>query len=194
MSRYMSARFASLEAYVPGEQPQDRQYVKLNTNESPFPPSPQVVAAVNREQVEGLNLYPDPECRRLRSKLAARYQVKEEQVFLANGSDDVLNFAFMAFCDSARPVAFPDISYGFYPVYARLHNIPAREIPLREGFVLAAEDYCGLGCNIVLANPNAPSGRAIPVEDVEKILRANPDHVVVVDEAYVDFGSSAAGT
>lgn len=191
MSRYMSARFASLEAYVPGEQPQDRQYVKLNTNESPFPPSPQVVAAVNREQVEGLNLYPDPECRRLRSKLAARYQVKEEQVFLANGSDDVLNFAFMAFCDSARPVAFPDISYGFYPVYARLHNIPAREIPLREGFVLAAEDYCGLGCNIVLANPNAPSGRAIPVEDVEKILRANPDHVVVVDEAYVDFGAES---
>lgn len=191
MSRYMSARFASLEAYVPGEQPQDKKYVKLNTNESPFPPSPQVIAAVNREQVGRLNLYPDPECRRLCSKLAACYQVKEENVFLANGSDDVLNFAFMAFCDSARPVAFPDISYGFYPVYARLHNIPAREIPLREGFVLAAEDYCGLGCNIVLANPNAPSGRAIPVEDVEKILRTNPDHVVVVDEAYVDFGAES---
>ena len=191
MSRYMSDRFASLEAYVPGEQPQDKQYVKLNTNESPFPPSPQVLAAVNGEQVGRLNLYPDPECRGLRSKLAACYQVKEEQVFLANGSDDVLNLAFMAFCDADRPVAYPDISYGFYPVYARLHNIPAREIPLREGFVLAAEDYCGLGCNIVLANPNAPSGRAIPVEDVEKILRTNPDHVVVVDEAYVDFGAES---
>lgn len=191
MSRYLSSRFDKLEAYVPGEQPQDRQYVKLNTNESPFPPSPQVVAAVNGEQVGMLNLYPDPECRRLRSKLARYYQVKEENVFLGNGSDDILNFAFMAFCDQDRPVAFPEISYGFYPVYAKLHGIPAREIPLREGFVLAAEDYCGLDSNIVIANPNAPSGRAIPVSDIEQILRTNPDHVVVVDEAYVDFGGES---
>ena len=191
MSRYLSSRFADLEAYVPGEQPQDRQYVKLNTNESPFPPSPQVIAAVNGEQVGLLNLYPDPECRRLRSKLARQYQVKEENVFLGNGSDDILNFAFMAFCDQDRPVAFPDISYGFYPVYAKLHGIPAREIPLREGFVLAAEDYCGLDSNIVIANPNAPSGRAIPVSGIEQILRTNPHHVVVVDEAYVDFGAES---
>ena len=191
MSRYMSARFAALEAYVPGEQPQDKEYVKLNTNESPFPPSPQVMDAVNREQVGRLNLYPDPECRRLRSKLADYYQVKEENVFLANGSDDILNFAFMAFCDQDRPVAFPDISYGFYPVYARLHGISAREIPLREGFVLAAENYFGLNSTIVIANPNAPSGRAVPVSDIEQILRTNPDHVVVVDEAYVDFGGES---
>ena len=191
MSRYMSARFASLKAYVPGEQPQDRQYVKLNTNESPFPPSPQVIAAVNGEQVGLLNLYPDPECRRLRQKFAQQYQVGEENVFLANGSDDILNFAFMAFCDQNRPVAFPDISYGFYPVYAKLHGIPAREIPLREGFVLAAEDYFGLDSNIVIANPNAPSGRAIAVSEIEQILRTNPDHVVVVDEAYVDFGGES---
>ena len=191
MSRFLSSRFASLEAYVPGEQPQDRQYIKLNTNESPFPPSPQVMEAVNGEQVGLLNLYPDPECRRLRSKLARRYQVEEENVFLANGSDDVLNLAFMAFCDRDRGVAFPDISYGFYPVYANLHGIPAREIPLREGFVLAAEDYFGLKSNIVIANPNAPSGRAIPVSDIEQILRTNPDYVVVVDEAYVDFGAES---
>ena len=191
MSRYMSARFASLKAYVPGEQPQDRQYVKLNTNESPFPPSPQVIAAVNGEQVGLLNLYPDPECRRLRQKFAQQYQVGEENVFLANGSDDILNFAFMAFCDQNRPVAFPDISYGFYPVYAKLHGIPAREIPLRKGFVLAAEDYFGLDSNIVIANPNAPSGRAIAVSEIEQILRTNPDHVVVVDEAYVDFGGES---
>ena len=190
MSRYMSSRFDTLEAYVPGEQPQDKNYVKLNTNESPFPPSPQVLEAVSR-QVELLNLYPDPECRRLRAALAESYGVKEENVFLANGSDDVLNYAFMAFCDKDRPVAFPDISYGFYPVYANLHGIPAREIPLREGFVLAAEDYFGLGRNIVFANPNAPSGRAVSVEEIEQILRTNPDHVVVVDEAYVDFGAQS---
>ena len=191
MSRFLSSRFASLEAYVPGEQPQDRQYIKLNTNESPFPPSPQVMEAVNGEQVGLLNLYPDPECRRLRSKLARRYQVEEENVFLANGSDDVLKLAFMAFSDRDRGVAFPNISYGFYPVYANLHGIPAREIPLREGFVLAAEDYFGLKSNIVIANPNAPSGRAIPVSDIEQILRTNPDYVVVVDEAYVDFGAES---
>ncbi len=129
------------------------------------------------------------ECRALKEKLAALYGLAPENIFLANGSDDILNFAFMAFCDQNRPVAFPNISYGFYPVYAKLHGIPAREIPLREGFVLAAEDYCGLDSNIVIANPNAPSGRAIPVSDIEQILRTNPDHVVVVDEAYVNFGA-----
>ncbi len=189
MSRYMSSRFSALEAYVPGEQPQDRQYIKLNTNESPFPPSPQVIAAVNSSQVEKLNLYPDPDCRGLRKKLAEYYNVGEENVFLSNGSDDVLNFAFMAFCDGQHPVAFPDISYGFYPVYAKLHNLPAREIPLNPGFILNPDDYCGLGCTIVLANPNAPSGRAIPPEEIGKILESNPDNVVVVDEAYVDFGA-----
>ena len=120
MSRFLSARFAALEAYVPGEQPQDRSYVKLNTNESPFPPSPEVIAAVSAGEAERLNLYPDPEGRRLRRKLADLYQVGEENVFLSNGSDDILNFAFMAFCDQERPVAFPDISYGFYPVFAQL--------------------------------------------------------------------------
>ena len=120
----MSARFASLEAYVPGEQPQDMEYVKLNTNESPFPPSPEVIAAVSAHEAERLNLYPDPDCKRLRKKLAEFYGVGEENVFLSNGSDDILNFAFMAFCDRERPAAFPDISYGFYPVCAQLHGIP----------------------------------------------------------------------
>lgn len=190
MSRYMSARFDGLEAYVPGEQPQDRSYVKLNTNESPFPPAPAVLAAVDGE-VKNLNLYPDPEGRALREKLAERYGVKPENVFLANGSDELLSFAFMAFCDRERPVAFPAISYGFYPVYANLYQVPYTEIPLREGFVLAAEDYCGLNRNIVLANPNAPTGRAIPVCDIEEIVRTNPNHVVLIDEAYIDFGGES---
>ena len=191
MSRFLSARFAALEAYTPGEQPQDMQYVKLNTNESPFPPSPEVLAAVNAAEVGKLNLYPDPEGRILRQKLAALYGVGEDNVFLANGSDEILNFFFMAFCDQERGVAFPNISYGFYPVYAQLYNLPATVIPLRDDFSLNAEDYCGLHQNIVIANPNAPTGMAIPVSDIEKILQTNPDHVVLIDEAYVDFGADS---
>lgn len=191
MSRFLSQRFAGLTAYTPGEQPQDMQYVKLNTNESPFPPSPEVIAAVNAYEVGRLNLYPDPACRSLRRKLAALYGVEPEQVFLSNGSDDILNFAFMAFCDERRPVAFPAISYGFYPVYANLYNLPHTAIPLREGFRLDYRDYCGMGKNIVIANPNAPTGRAIPVAEIEAIVSSNPDHVVVIDEAYVDFGGES---
>ena len=191
MSRYLSSRFAALEAYVPGEQPQDQPYIKLNTNESPFPPSPEVSAAVSAAEVGKLNLYPDPECRRLKKKLAALYGVGEENVFLSNGSDDILNFFFMAFCDAERPVAFPSISYGFYPVYAGLYNLPATAIPLKEGFAIDAEDYCGLRRNIVIANPNAPTGRTIPVADIERIVQSNPDHVVLIDEAYVDFGAES---
>ncbi len=191
MSRYMSSRFDSLEAYVPGEQPQDMVYVKLNTNESPFPPAPAVLAALQGGEVERLNRYPDPEGRLLRERLAEMYGVEYENVFLANGSDELLSFAFLAFCDRTRPVAYPNISYGFYPVYANLYQIPYTEISLREGFVLDPKDYCGLGKNIVIANPNAPTGRAIPVSDIEEIVRTNLDHVVLVDEAYVDFGGKS---
>ena len=191
MSRYMSARFDGLEAYVPGEQPQDMRYVKLNTNESPFPPSPEVRAAVNAAEAERLNRYPDPEGKVLRARLAEMYGVEPDNVFLANGSDELLFFAFLAFCDGERPVAFPSISYGFYPVYAQLLRLPYTEVPLREGFVLDPADYCGLGKNIVIANPNAPTGRAISTADIEEIVRSNPDHVVLIDEAYVDFGGES---
>ncbi len=191
MSRYMSARFDGLEAYVPGEQPQDMRYVKLNTNESPFPPSPEVRAAVNAAEAERLNRYPDPEGKVLRARLAEMYGVEPDNVFLANGSDELLFFAFLAFCDGERPVAFPSISYGFYPVYAQLLRLPYTEVPLREGFVLDPADYCGLGKNIVIASPNAPTGRAISTADIEEIVRSNPDHVVLIDEAYVDFGGES---
>ncbi len=186
MSRFLSGRFADLTPYTPGEQPRDRSYVKLNTNESPFPPSPQVIAAVNAPEVERLNLYPDPECRLLKKRLAESYGVGEENVFVANGSDDILNFFFMAFCDDG--VAFPSLSYGFYPVYAKLHKLNYTAVPLREGFRLEAEDYCGIGSAVVLANPNAPTGRAISVGEIERIVASNPDHAVLVDEAYIDFG------
>lgn len=191
MSKFLSARFADLEAYVPGEQPQDMQYVKLNTNESPFPPAPAVLEAVNALEISRLNLYPDPECRALRQKLADFYGVKAENVFLANGSDELLNFFFLAFCDEERAVAYPTISYGFYPVYASLYRLPAAAIPLREGFRLESGDYCGIGKNVVIANPNAPTGRAISVSEIEEIVRSNPDRAVLIDEAYIDFGGES---
>ena len=191
MSRFISARFADLEAYVPGEQPQDMQYIKLNTNESPFPPAPAVQEAVNAVEIDRLNLYPDPEGKVLREKLAEHYGVKMENIFLANGSDELLNFFFMTFCDEEKPVAYPAISYGFYPVYACLYSLPHTEVPLREGFRLEPEDYCGISKNIVIANPNAPTGRSIGVDGIERIVKSNPDHVVMIDEAYIDFGGES---
>ena len=146
---------------------------------------------MNAFQVGQLNLYPDPECSVLRQKLAALHGVKAENICLTNGSDDVLNFSFMAFCDNEKPVAFPAISYGFYAVYADLYHIPHRAIPLREGFRIEAEDYCGIGHNVVIANPNAPTGLSIPVWQIREILKSNPDNVVLIDEAYVDFGAES---
>ncbi len=191
MSRFFSSELASLTPYTPGEQPKDIQYIKLNTNESPFPPSPAVIEAVT-EQGGKLQLYSDPECASIRMALAKQYGLAPEQVIAVNGSDEVLNFAFWAFCDKDHPIAFADITYGFYPVFAQLHKIPYTEIPLKEDFTLDYLDYCGIHQNIVIANPNAPTGLAIPLWQIEEILRTNPDHVVIIDEAYVDFGGESA--
>lgn len=189
MSRFFSARYQGLEAYVPGEQPQDMQYIKLNTNESPYPPSARVLDVVSREAVSKLNLYPDPDCRLLTRAIAARYAVAPECVFLANGSDDILNFCFMGFCESG--VIFPDISYGFYEVYANLYGLNYSKIPLSSDFSVDFRDYCGAGRSIVLANPNAQTGKAIPISQIEQIAASNPDRLVLIDEAYVDFGAQS---
>lgn len=189
MSRFFSARYQGLEAYVPGEQPQDMAYIKLNTNESPYPPSARVLDAVSREAVSKLNLYPDPDCRLLTRAIAARYAVEPECVFLANGSDDILNFCFMGFC--ADGVIFPAVTYGFYEVYAKLYGLNYSKIPLSSDFSVDYRDYCGAGRSIVLANPNAQTGKAIPISQIEQIAASNPDHLVVVDEAYVDFGAQS---
>lgn len=191
MSRYFTDRFASLTPYTPGEQPRDMQYVKLNTNESPFPPSPKVAAAV-AAQCGKLQLYSDPESTALRGKLAEVYGVKPTQVLVSNGSDETLNFAFMAFADEKSPLAFPDISYGFYPVFAELNHIPYTQIPLKEDFSIDPADYMGICKTVVIANPNAPTGLCLPLADIEKIVKSNPDNVVIVDEAYVDFGGESA--
>jgi len=189
MSRFLNAQFRALEAYTPGEQPRDMQYIKLNTNESPYPPAPSVVEAMNTEQVELLRLYSDPTAKALKEKLAGLYGVKPENVFVSNGSDEVLNFAFMAF--GGKGAVFPDISYGFYQVYGDLYGIDYEKIPLKDDFSLDHTDYCGVNKMVVIANPNAPTGRSIPVSQVEEILKSNPDSLVLIDEAYVDFGGES---
>ena len=190
MSRFLSGALRQLVPYVPGEQPHQRRYIKLNTNESPYPPAPGVLRAVGVEAAD-LRLYPDPEARELKAALAARHHVGPENIFVGNGSDEVLNFAFLAFASDGRGAAFADITYGFYPVFCSLYHIPTRIVPLRENFTLDPEDYYGLGRTIVLANPNAPTGLALGRAQVEEIVKANQDSVVIVDEAYVDFGGES---
>ena len=190
MSRFFSSKYDALEAYTPGEQPRDLQSVKLNTNESPFPPSPGVIAAAARA-AETLRLYSDPESAALTAAVAERYGVSPSQVLMTNGSDEILNFAFMAFGDARHGFVFPDITYGFYPVFAAVNAVPFREIPLRRDFTIDVRDYCGVGQNIVIANPNAPTGLLLSVAQIEEIVRTNPEHVVVIDEAYIDFGGES---
>ena len=190
MSRFFSSKYDALEAYTPGEQPRDLQYVKLNTNESPFPPSPGVIEAAARE-AETLRLYSDPESAALTAAVAERYGVSPSQVLMTNGSDEILNFAFMAFGDARHGFVFPDITYGFYPVFAAVNAVPFREIPLRDDFTIDVRDYCAVGQNIVIANPNAPTGLLLSVAEIEEIVRTNPEHVVVIDEAYIDFGGES---
>lgn len=190
MSRFLDARFQGLEEYVPGEQPQDQQYIKLNTNESPYPPSQKVQEAAGMEAAK-LMLYNDPDGRQLKQTLAEYYQVEPQNVFLSNGSDDILNFAFMAYA-RRYGVLYPEISYGFYPVFAQLYGVQAETPPLRADLSIDPADYQGKGKMVVLANPNAPTGRALTLGEIEAILQANPDVPVVIDEAYIDFGGQSA--
>ena len=190
MSRFLNEQFRSLNAYTPGEQPRDMQYIKLNTNESPYPPAPSVVETMNAEQVELLRLYSDPTARELKEKLAKLYGVQPENVFVSNGSDEVLNFSFMAF--GGQGVIFPEISYGFYEVYADLYRLDYEKIPLEPDFTLDYVKYCGKNKMVVIANPNAPTGMSIPVWQIEEIVKTNPDSLVLIDEAYVDFGGESA--
>ncbi len=190
MSRYLDSKFAALLPYVPGEQPKDRPYIKLNANESPYPPSPLVLEALRSEEAAALNLYPDAACRELTALLAEHLGVGEGNILLANGSDDILNFCFLAFCE--RGVVFPDISYGFYEVFADLYHIDVLRPKMGAGLTIDPADYTGTGRCVVIANPNAQTGVALPLEAVEGIVKGSPDSVVVVDEAYVDFGGETA--
>ena len=193
MSRFLSSKYRNLEAYTPGEQPRDMKYIKLNTNESPYPPSKRVVDALTSEEVLKLNLYSDPTCKALKTRIAELYDVEYENVFVSNGSDDILNFSFMAFCEGEkRGVKFPEISYGFYSVYAELHGASYKAIPLKDDFSIDISDYMGNNANVVIANPNAPTGIALTLDEVEQLVTANPDYLVLIDEAYFDFGGESA--
>lgn len=191
MSKFFTSKLKNLTPYTPGEQPKDMQYIKLNTNESPFAPSKAVSEAVLNESKK-LQLYSDPECTNVRRELARVYGVDTNQVIVTNGSDEVLNFAFMAFADEKNPLVFPNITYGFYPVFAELNRIPYTEIPLKDDFTVDINDYIGANKTVVIANPNAPTGIALTLQEIEKIVSSNPNNVVIIDEAYVDFGAESA--
>lgn len=191
MSRYFSPKYSALKPYVPGEQPRDKRYIKLNTNESPFPPS-QKAQEYARKAAENLQLYSDPECVALTAKMAEIYSLSGNQVFFGNGSDEVLYLAFLAFCQEGKPVYFPDITYGFYKVYADFLRLDAHQIPLQEDFTVDVEDYCYKDGPIFIANPNAPTGKLLSLAEIEKILQTNKEFVVVIDEAYIDFGGESA--
>ena len=191
MSRFFSEKYNALTPYTPGEQPRDQRYIKLNTNESPFPPSQRAQLRVAQE-VQRLELYSDPCCTALTLLAAEKFSIDPDEIIFSNGSDEVLNFAFMAFCDQNNPAIFPDITYGFYKVFAQLNGIPYRQIPLADDFSVNIGDYVNQNATIFLANPNAPTGICLPLTQIEEIVRSNPNHVVVIDEAYIDFGGESA--
>lgn len=186
MSRFLSKNYDSLVPYVPGEQVNEK-VIKLNTNESPFPPSPKVKEVISEEVIDKLNLYSDPELKELTAAIAKQFDVTPDMVFCGNGSDDVLAFAIMGFCGSGGKLCCPEISYGFYPVYADIFGVELEQIPLKDDFSIDVNDYIGKGKNIVIANPNAPTGLALSFKDVEKIVSSNPDNLVIIDEAYMAF-------
>lgn len=192
MKEFWSERIRDIVPYTPGEQPRDRKFIKLNTNENPYPPSERAVKAMREAVNADLRLYPDPECTQLRAAAADCWGVKPEQVFCGNGSDEILAFCFQAFFNPGRPVVFPKITYSFYPVYTDYFGLDRREVPMNPDFSDPVELLCGNNGGVVLANPNAPTGIAVGLDVVEKLLQANPDVVVIVDEAYVDFGAQSA--
>ena len=188
MSRFLSPRHQALHAYTPGEQPRVK-LIKLNTNESPYPPSPEALRALTPEAVERFRLYSNIPARDLCEATGAFYGVDPSWILYSNGSDEILAFAFQAFSEAG--ISFPDITYGFYPVWAQLYGLPAKVIPVKDDFTIDLTEYRGGGL-IVIANPNAPTGIALPLPAIEELIRANPDSVVLIDEAYVDFGGETA--
>ena len=192
MSRFFTESLSALQPYVPGEQPQDMQYIKLNTNESPFPPAPGVIQAISSAEVERLYLYSDPDCKALIESVAKRFGLRSEQVTVGNGSDEVLWFALRAFCDEKTPLAYNDITYGCYKTWCGLLNVPSRILPLKDDYAIDLSLYDNLQATVMVTNPNAPTGICLNLGQIEGILRSNPDNVVIVDEAYVDFGGKSA--
>lgn len=192
MSQYWSDIVHRLTPYVPGEQPKLQNLVKLNTNENPYGPSPKVIEALQAEAADSLRLYPDPDSSRLKAAIAGYHGLQSNQVFVGNGSDEVLAHVFQALLKHDQPLLFPDITYSFYPVYCSLYGIEYQTVPLNAQFEIAVEDYMRPNGGIIFPNPNAPTGIPVPLRDIERLLQANTQSVVVIDEAYVDFGTESA--
>ena len=192
MSQYWSSLVHSLTPYVPGEQPKLQNLVKLNTNENPYGPSPKVIAALQAEAAESLRLYPDPDSSRLKAAIATYHGLQPNQVFVGNGSDEVLAHVFQALLKHEQPLLFPDITYSFYPVYCGLYGIGFETVALNDCFEIAVDDYMRPNGGIIFPNPNAPTGIPVALSEIERLLKANTASVVVVDEAYVDFGTESA--
>ncbi|ARD30058.1 histidinol-phosphate transaminase [Acinetobacter pittii] len=193
--RFWSPEVRELEPYVPGEQPKIQNLLKLNTNENPYPPSPKVVEAVQAvltQQADALRLYPDPDATALKQAIAKQQNIEVSQVFVGNGSDEVLAHIFKAFFLQDEPILYPDITYSFYPVYSQFFGTKTKEIPLNENFEIDVKDYVQPNGGVIITNPNAPTSIALGLQEIEQILKANPDRVVVIDEAYVDFGAESA--
>lgn len=191
MSRFLKTQYESLEPYTPGEQPKVDNLIKLNTNENPYGPSPKVLEAIDRAQVSKLMLYPDPEAAELVQAIADYYSLDREQVMVGNGSDEVLAFSFMAFQNQESKFYFPETSYGFYPVYADIFQTQANPVPLTKDLRINPEDYKNLDGTIIIANPNAPTGIALELQEIEEILQSNRSNLVIIDEAYIDFGAKS---
>ncbi|WP_043319223.1 histidinol-phosphate transaminase [Microbulbifer sp. HZ11] len=194
-SLFWSPAVAKLQPYVPGEQPKTTaRLIKLNTNESPYPPSPKAQAVLQEEGLAAhLRLYPDPESTQLRETIAAQFDLSPEQVFVGNGSDEVLAHAFYSFFQRPEPLLYPDITYSFYPVYCQFYGIESQKLPLRDDFSIAVEDFAiDNAGGVIIPNPNAPTGRYLPLAEIEKLLQLHPERVVVIDEAYIDFGGESA--
>ena len=194
MSRFFTKSLSALQPYTPGEQPQDQKYIKLNTNESPFPPAPGVLKAIDRAEVAKLYLYSDPDCKALIEAIAKRFGIEPSQVTVGNGSDEVLWFALRAFCDEQTPLAYSDITYGCYKTWCSMLNVPSKILPLKADYSVDLSLYNDLKATVMVTNPNAPTGICLSLAEIETVLRANPDNVVIVDEAYVDFGGESAVT
>ncbi|MFW1690200.1 histidinol-phosphate transaminase [Acinetobacter ursingii] len=193
--RFWSPEVRELEPYTPGEQPKIQNLLKLNTNENPYPPSPKVVEAVQAvltHQADALRLYPDPDATQLKQAIATQQNVNVDQVFVGNGSDEVLAHIFKAFFIQDQPILYPDITYSFYPVYSQFFGVKTQQIPLNDDFEIVLDDYRQANGGIIITNPNAPTSIALSLQQIEQILQANPDRVVVIDEAYVDFGAETA--
>ncbi|MDF2522824.1 MAG: histidinol-phosphate transaminase [Clostridiales bacterium] len=192
MSKYWSETVKKLVPYVPGEQPRDRKYIKINTNENPYPPSPRVIEAIKRVADERLKLYPDPTCDGLKDELAKYYGVEKDQVFVGNGSDEILAFSFQAFFNPGNPILFPEVTYSFYPVYAQLFDISYRALPMNSDLSIPAAMFLQKNGGVIFPNPNAPTGMYLKQTEIKRILGGNMEKVVVIDEAYIDFGGESA--